>query len=461
MSLPQAAVTWRQARGRIPLPVILTAVHGPATGVPGRASATMPRGHMDKLVIDGGIPLTGSIEVSGSKNAALPILFAAILASDSVTFSNVPDLRDIHTTLKLLQMLGCACEYADGKACITPGTLLPEAPYELVSTMRASVLCLGPLLARIGRARVALPGGCAIGARPVDQHLKGLEQMGARFDLEEGYILGRCRKLKGAHVTFDMPTVGGTENLLMAAVLAEGETILENAAREPEVVDLANFLLACGARIQGQGSSCIRIQGVSELRGAPYAIMPDRIEAGTFLVAAGITGGELLVRNCPFKELEAVILKLRDMGMEITATPEGVLARCACPLRGTDLKTQPYPGFPTDMQAQVMALMCSAQGASVVEESIFENRFMHVQELVRMGAQIKISGHTAMVRGVSQLAGAPVMASDLRASASLVLAGLAARGTTHVRRIYHLDRGYERIENKLNAVGARIRREKE
>lgn len=416
---------------------------------------------MDKLVIDGGMPLTGSIEVSGSKNAALPILFAAILASDSVTFSNVPDLRDIHTTLKLLQMLGCACEYADGKARITPGALLPEAPYELVSTMRASVLCLGPLLARIGQARVALPGGCAIGARPVDQHLKGLEQMGARFELEEGYILGRCRKLKGAHVTFDMPTVGGTENLLMAAALAEGETILENAAREPEVVDLANFLLACGARIQGQGTSSIHIEGVAQLHGATYAIMPDRIEAGTFLVAAGITGGELLLRNCPFEELEAVILKLRDMGMEITATPDGVLARCACPLRGADLKTQPYPGFPTDMQAQVMALMCCAEGASVVEESIFENRFMHVQELVRMGAHIKISGHTAMVRGVSQLAGAPVMASDLRASASLVLAGLAARGTTHVRRIYHLDRGYERIENKLNAVGARIRREKE
>lgn len=416
---------------------------------------------MDKLVIEGGMPLTGSIKVSGSKNAALPILFAAILASDSVTFSNVPDLRDIHTTLKLLQMLGCACEYADGKACITPGALLPEAPYELVSTMRASVLCLGPLLARIGQARVALPGGCAIGARPVDQHLKGLEQMGARFELEEGYILGRCRKLKGAHVTLDMPTVGGTENLLMAAALAEGETILENAAREPEVVDLANFLLACGARIQGQGTSSIHIEGVAELHGAQYAIMPDRIEAGTFLVAAGITGGELLVRNCPFEELEAVILKLRDMGMEITATPDGALARCLGPLRATDLKTQPYPGFPTDMQAQVMALMCCAEGASVVEESIFENRFMHVQELVRMGAHIKISGHTAMVRGVSRLAGAPVMASDLRASASLVLAGLAARGTTHVRRIYHLDRGYERLENKLNAVGARIRREKE
>lgn len=416
---------------------------------------------MDKLVIEGGVPLTGSIDVSGSKNAALPILFASILLSEPVTYSNVPDLRDIHTTLKLLDMLGCPCSYQDRRVEVTPGDLRPEAPYDLVRTMRASVLCLGPLLARIGQARVALPGGCAIGARPVDQHLKGLEQMGARFELEEGYIIGRCRKLKGAHITFDLPTVGGTENLLMAAVLAEGESILENAAREPEVVDLANFLLACGARIEGQGTSCLRVQGVSSLHGAEYAVMADRIEAGTFLVAAGITGGELLLRHCPFAELEAVILKLQSMGMDITATPDGVLAKCGCPPRGADITTQPYPGFPTDMQAQIMALMCLADGASVVEESIFENRFMHVLELMRMGAQIKVSGHTAMVRGVSRLTGAPVMASDLRASASLVLAGLAARGVTEVRRIYHLDRGYERIENKLNAVGARIRREAE
>ncbi|MFT4302898.1 MAG: UDP-N-acetylglucosamine 1-carboxyvinyltransferase [Desulfovibrio sp.] len=417
---------------------------------------------MDKLVIEGGVPLTGVIEVSGSKNAALPILFAAILAEESVTITNVPDLRDIHTTINLLTVLGCDCHYEKGQVRITPGTLLPEAPYDLVRTMRASVLCLGPLLARIGQARVALPGGCAIGARPVDQHLKGLELMGASFQLEEGYIIGRCRKLTGAHITFDMPTVGGTENLLMAAVLAEGETILENVAREPEVVDLANFLCACGARITGQGTSTIRIKGVSSLHSATYPVMSDRIEAGTFLVAAGITGGELLLNNCPYEELEAVILKLRSMGMEITPQGEGVLARCcSAPLRGTDVKTQPFPGFPTDMQAQLMALMCLAQGASVVEESIFENRFMHVQELMRMGAQIKISGHTAMVRGVQKLTGAPVMASDLRASASLVLAGLAAQGTTEVRRIYHLDRGYEHIEYKLNAVGARIRREKQ
>ena len=417
---------------------------------------------MDKLVIEGGLPLTGTIEVSGSKNAALPILFAAILAEEPVTITNVPDLRDIHTTLNLLGVLGCDCSYEKGQVKIAPGTLLPEAPYDLVRTMRASVLCLGPLLARIGQARVALPGGCAIGARPVDQHLKGLEQMGASFQLEEGYIIGRCRKLTGAHITFDMPTVGGTENLLMAATLAEGETILENVAREPEVVDLANFLCACGAHVTGQGTSTIRIKGVSSLHSAVYPVMSDRIEAGTFLVAAGITGGELLLHNCPYEELEAVILKLRGMGMEITQQDKGVLARCcSAPLRGADVKTQPFPGFPTDMQAPLMALMCLAQGASVVEESIFENRFMHVQELMRMGAQIKVSGHTAMVRGVQKLTGAPVMASDLRASASLVLAGLAAQGTTEVRRIYHLDRGYEHIEHKLNAVGARIRREKQ
>ena len=416
---------------------------------------------MDKLVIEGGVPLTGGIEVSGSKNAALPILFACILLSEPVTITNVPNLRDIHTTIKLLNMLGCTCEYNDHRVQVQPGNLLPEAPYDLVRTMRASVLCLGPLLARIGQARVALPGGCAIGARPVDQHLKGLEQMGASFQLEEGYIIGRCRQLKGTHISFDMPTVGGTENLLMAAALADGETVLENAAREPEIVDLANFLRACGAKIEGHGTSVIRIQGVTSLHDGEYPVMPDRIEAGTFLVAASITGGELMLRNCPFKDLEAVILKLRSMGMEITNTPEGVLARCAGPLRGTDVKTQPYPGFPTDMQAQLMALMCLAEGASVVEESIFENRFMHVLELMRMGAQIKVSGHTAMVRGVQKLTGAPVMASDLRASASLVLAGLAAKGVTEVRRIYHLDRGYESIEHKLNAVGARIRREKE
>ena len=416
---------------------------------------------MDKLVIEGGVPLTGAISVSGSKNAALPILFASILVDGTATFRNVPRLRDIDTTLDLLERLGCACSREDDRVSVTPGELLPEAPYELVRTMRASVLCLGPLLARIGRARVALPGGCAIGARPVDQHLKALELMGATFELEEGYIVGECQGLAGARITFDMPTVGGTENLLMAASLAEGETILENAAREPEVVDLAEFLIACGAQIEGHGTGVIRIRGVPALYGADYAIMPDRIEAGTFLVAAGITGGDLFVRDCPFAELESVVLKLRDMGMEVEPEPGGVRARSAGRLSCVDVKTQPYPGFPTDMQAQIMALMCVAEGAGVVEESIFENRFMHVQELMRMGASIRVSGHTAMVRGGAALAGAPVMASDLRASASLVLAGLAAAGVTEVRRIYHLDRGYERIEDKLCAVGARIRREAE
>ena len=415
---------------------------------------------MDKLVIRGGRPLNGTIEVSGSKNAALPILFGAILLDEPIVYTNVPDLRDIHTTLKLLRMLGVDCDYAEHRVTTRPGQLKHEAPYDLVRTMRASVLCLGPLLARMGKARVALPGGCAIGARPVDQHLKGLEAMGARFDLEGGDILGQCDSLKGAHITFDMATVGGTENLLMAAALAQGETVLENAACEPEVVDLANFLIACGAKISGHGTRTIRIQGVPSLHGTEYAIMPDRIEAGTFLAAAGVTGGRLLVRNCPFAELEAVIAKLCAMGMEITQTPDGTLASCAPGgLVGTDIVTRPYPGFPTDMQAQIMALMCLAKGASVVEENIFENRYMHVLELVRLGAQIKISGNTAMVRGVPHLTGAPVMASDLRASASLVLAGLAAQGTTEVRRIYHLDRGYEHIEHKLAAVGADIRRE--
>ncbi len=413
---------------------------------------------MDKLLIEGGARLEGAVEVGGSKNAALPILFGTILLDGPMTFTNVPDLRDIHTTLTLLGMLGCPCAHENRVVRADPGRLRDEAPYDLVRTMRASVLCLGPLLARIGKARVALPGGCAIGARPVDQHLKGLEKMGAHFELENGYILGRCDGLRGARITFDMPTVGGTENLLMAATLADGETVLENCAREPEVVDLARFLRHCGARIEGEGSGTITVRGVSGLRGSSYAVMPDRIEAGTFLAAAAVTGGDLLVRGCPYEELEAVILKLRDMGLRIERTPGGVRAACDGPLRGTEVKTQPYPGFPTDMQAQIMAVMALARGTSVVEERIFENRFMHVLELVRLGADIRVSGRTAMIRGVERLTGAPVMASDLRASASLVLAGLAARGLTEVRRIYHLDRGYERIEEKLNAVGARIRR---
>ena len=327
--------------------------------------------------------------------------------------------------------------------------------------MRSSVLCLGPLLARLGEASVALPGGCAIGSRPVDLHLRALEKLGAEFELDSGYIQGRCEKLKGAYITFDFPTVGGTENLLMAAVHAEGETILENAAREPEIEDLANFLNACGANIQGQGSSVIRVQGVQSLQGCEYKVMADRIEAGSYMVAAALTDGELLLENCPCQAMDAVVYKLREMGVWLQEGQDSFLVRRNGYLQGVDVTTQPYPGFPTDMQAQIMALMCLAQGSGMIKETIFENRFMHALELMRMGADIRISGQNAMIRGVQKLVGAPVMASDLRASASLVLAGLAAKGTTEVRRIYHLDRGYERMEEKLAAVGASIKRARE
>ena len=423
------------------------------------------------------MPLKGVIEVSGSKNAALPIIMASIAVDDEVTYTNVPDLRDIHTTIKLLNMLGRSAALENGVATLEDGRvrlkngvvvvkngeLGMEAPYELVKTMRASVLCLGPLLARRGEAKVSLPGGCAIGARPVDQHLSALEKMGAVFDLEGGYIHGRCPEgLKGAHIRFDFPTVGGTENVLMAACLARGETVLENVAREPEIVDLARFLIRCGAQIEGQGTNVIRVQGVEKLHGCTYAIMPDRIEAGTFLIAAGVTGGELLLKNCPLEDMDAVVDKLREAGMIIEETPEGVLARVGAEgLRGVDISTRPHPGFPTDMQAQFMVLMCCAQGSGLVEENIFENRFMHVQELVRMGADIHVRGSSAMVRGGRRLTGAPVMSSDLRAGAALVLAALAAEGETRVQRIYHVDRGYEHLAEKLSAVGARIRRVKD
>ncbi len=416
---------------------------------------------MDKLVIEGGVPLKGRIMVSGSKNAALPILLASILVEGEVLLSNVPNLRDIATTLQLLELLGCRAEYRGDQVFLHSCDLKPEAPYDLVRTMRAYVLCLGPLLARLGRARVALPGGCAIGARPVDMHLKGLEQMDAVFELESGDIIGTCDRLRGAHIQLDFPTVGGTEHLIMAATLAEGETVLENAAREPEIQDLAEFLNSCGARITGHGTSVVRIQGVESLHGCSYRVMPDRIEAGTYLVAAGITKGELTLQDCPVDALEAVISKLRVMGMVIEGDRDNLTASVDGPLNCVDLSTRPYPGFPTDMQAQIMALMCVSRGAGVITEGIFENRFMHVQELARLGAHITLSGQSAMVRGVDTLKGATVMASDLRASACLVLAGLAAAGRTDVRRIYHLDRGYEQMEVKLGAVGARIRREKE
>ncbi len=385
---------------------------------------------------------------------------AAITVDDDVTLTNVPTLRDVRTTIKLLNILGREAVQEKGVVTVKNGELGIEAPYDLVKTMRASVLCLGPLLARKREAKVSLPGGCAIGARPVDQHLSALEKMGAEFNLDHGYIHGSCPDgLKGAHIRFDFPTVGGTENVLMAACLAEGETILENVAREPEIVDLANFLNACGARIEGQGSTVIRVQGVERLHGCEYAVMPDRIEAGTFLIAAGVTGGRLLLKNCPLDDMSAVADKLRSAGMVIEETPEGVLAFCGeGGLKGVNVNTRPHPGFPTDMQSQFMVLMCCAEGSGLMQENIFENRFMHVQELVRMGADIHVSGSSAMVRGVRRLTGAPVMASDLRAGAALVLAGLAAEGETRVQRIYHVDRGYEHLEEKLTAVGAKIRR---
>jgi len=414
---------------------------------------------MDKLRIHGGKPLAGTIRISGSKNAALPILLAAPLLTERTVITNVPRLRDIQTTIALLGILGCPATFEDNTVTIEPCQRLePEAPYDLVRTMRASVLALGPLLARAGRARVAQPGGCAIGARPVNLHLTALEKMGAVFELEAGYIVGHCDGLIGAHILFDFPTVTGTENLIMAASLAKGTTILENAAREPEVADLADFLNTMGARISGHGTSVITIEGVDKLTGGTYRVMPDRIEAGTYMAAAAITDGELTLEGCPFMELDAVVAKLREMGIFFEATNAGVVVRRAGPLTGVDVVTQPYPGFPTDMQAQIMALMCVASGAGSIRENIFENRFMHVQELMRLGASIKISSQTAVVRGVPHLTGAPVMASDLRASASLVLAGLAAQGETLIQRVYHLDRGYERMEVKLRAVGADIER---
>lgn len=418
------------------------------------------RGNMEKLVIEGGRPLSGTINVSGSKNAALPILFAAILMDGKTALKNVPNLRDIQTTLNLLNILGVKSQNGAEGITLEVDNLKPEAPYDLVRTMRASVLCLGPLLARLGEARVALPGGCAIGARPVDQHLKALEAMGAKFELTEGNIYGRCSRLHGAKVRFDFPTVGGTENILMAAVLADGETVIENAACEPEIADLANFLIAAGARIEGHGTSVIKVGGLPSLADARHSVMPDRIEAGTFIIAAAMTKSRLKIKNCPVSHLEAVVNKLTEMGLKIEALPDGMKVDGTAETRCCHVKTEPFPGFPTDMQAQIMALMCVSGGEGEIEESIFENRFMHVQELVRLGAKIKINGSKASIQGAVSLEGAPVMASDLRASASLVLAGLGANGHTEVLRIYHLDRGYEQIENKLNAVGANIKRVK-
>jgi UDP-N-acetylglucosamine 1-carboxyvinyltransferase len=416
---------------------------------------------MDKLVIRGGKRLKGVVEISGAKNAALPIIAASLLSSGSSTISRVPHLRDVRTMGHLIKHLGAEFSYEDKKAVInTKRIRILEAPYELVRTMRASVLVLGPLLARFGKAKVSLPGGCAIGARPINLHLMGLEKMGAKIELESGYVVAKARRLKGASIYLDIPTVTGTENLMMAASLAKGRTLLENVAREPEVVDLANALISMGAKIEGAGESLIRIEGVDELRPLNYTVIPDRIEAGTFMTIAGITGGDILIKGCRPEHLDAPIMKLRETGLTFEHVPEGMRVIGPSRPRAADIKTMPYPGFPTDMQAQFMALMSIAEGTSIINETIFENRFMHVAELRRMGANITVEGFTATVKGVKRLKGAPLMATDLRASASLVVAALAGEGETIIHRIYHLDRGYEKIEEKLPGLGANVRRVK-
>ena len=420
---------------------------------------------MDKLRITGGQPLNGEVLVSGAKNAALPELCATLLTAEPVTLRNVPRLQDVATMRRLLENMGVTVQTHGERGGMTlhaADPITPEAPYELVKTMRASVLALGPLLARFGRAKVSLPGGCAIGSRPVDQHIKGLQAMGAEIVVEHGYMVaqlpaGRTR-LKGARITTDMVTVTGTENFLMAACLAEGETVLENAAQEPEIPDLAEMLIKMGARIEGHGSSRIRIQGVERLHGCEHAVVADRIEAGTFLCAVAATGGDVVLRHGRADHLDAVIDKLREAGAEIEAGDGYIRVRASGRLKAQSFRTTEYPGFPTDMQAQFMALNCIASGTSTVTETIFENRFMHVNEMMRLGARIQIDGKVAVVEGVEKLSGATVMATDLRASASLVIAGLVAEGDTIVDRIYHLDRGYDQMEIKLRGLGARIER---
>ncbi|HHU93550.1 MAG TPA: UDP-N-acetylglucosamine 1-carboxyvinyltransferase [Alcaligenaceae bacterium] len=417
---------------------------------------------MDKIRITGGQKLHGDITISGAKNAALPILCASLLTADDIQLHNVPRLRDIDTACKLLAQLGVKSQVDDENVTLNAGQISSlEAPYELVKTMRASILVLGPLLARFGEARVSLPGGCAIGQRPVDQHIKGLRAMGASIELEHGFVVAKAKRLKGASIRTDMVTVTGTENLLMAATLAEGETILENAAQEPEIVDLAELLIKMGARISGHGTERIVIQGVEKLHGATHSIIPDRIETGTFLCAVGATGGELMLHNTAATTLQSTLDKLRQSGLDIECGDNWIRGRMTQRPQAVSFSTAEHPGFPTDMQAQLMALNCIANGTAVIVENIFENRFMHVQELIRLGAKIETEGHTAHVKGVERLFGARVMATDLRASASLVIAGLAAEGDTIIDRIYHLDRGYDRMENKLAAVGAQIERLRE
>ncbi|WP_374341298.1 UDP-N-acetylglucosamine 1-carboxyvinyltransferase [Azonexus sp.] len=415
---------------------------------------------MDKLLIQGGSVLSGEVAISGAKNAALPILCASLLTAEPLHFTNVPHLNDISTMLRLLGDMGVdvTMDGVDGLVLNGGGLNNPVASYEMVKTMRASILVLGPLVARGGEARVSLPGGCAIGARPVDQHIKGLQAMGAEVKVEQGYVHAKAKRLKGARICTDMVTVTGTENLMMAACLAEGETVIENAAREPEVVDLANCLVSMGARISGAGTDVIRIQGVDKLHGATHAIMPDRIETGTYLCAAAATGGDIRLLKTSAAYLDTVVDKLMDAGCEITTERDAIRLQAPKRLKAVSLRTAPYPAFPTDMQAQFMAINCVADGVATIRETIFENRFMHVNELMRLGANIQIEGNNAIVRGVDRLEGATVMATDLRASASLVIAGLVAQGETLIDRIYHLDRGYERIEEKLARLGASVKR---
>jgi UDP-N-acetylglucosamine 1-carboxyvinyltransferase len=421
---------------------------------------------VDKIIVQGGRRLEGEVTVSGSKNAALPILISSLLTAEPCVYQAIPNLADIHTTLRLLSGLGVKLDreaWARGGGDLTlqaEGVGKLEASYDLVKTMRASFLVMGPLLARFGEARVSTPGGCAIGARPVNLHLKGLEALGATIEQAHGYIVARVARLRGAKIYLDLPSVGATENLLMAAALAEGTTMIENAAKEPEIEDLAAALNAMGARIDGAGRDIIKIEGVSALHGVTHRVIPDRIEAGSFVIAGALSGGEILVKGARPAHLEAFLIKLKEAGLTLSADDNSIQVKGNGRLKSVDVTTLPYPGFPTDLQAQMMVLMAVADGVSVVTETIFENRFMHVQELDRMGAEIRLEGNRAVVRGVKELSGAPVMASDLRASVALILAGLVARGTTEISRVYHLDRGYERIEQKLSKLGARIERVK-
>ncbi len=417
---------------------------------------------MDRTVITGGTPLRGEVEISGAKNAALPILASTILGGGECVIANLPRVADVLTMGKLLGILGAKVQHEGNRAVINADTISStQAPYDLVKTMRASVLVLGPLLARWGEATVSMPGGCAIGSRPVNLHLAGLAKMGAEVSMEHGYIRAKAKRLKGAQIYCDTPTVTGTENLMMAASLAEGTTVIENAAKEPEIVDLADFLVKRGARIVGAGTDVITIEGIRELYGSDHDVIPDRIETGTYLVAGAITRGAVTLNRCRPNHLDALLMKLREAGVELKVEQDRIHLNAASRLKGIDIRTLPYPGFPTDMQAQMVALMTAAEGTSVITETVFESRFMHVEELRRMGAEIKIEGTRAVVTGPTKLTGAPVMASDLRASAGLVLAGLAAEGTTEILRVYHLDRGYERMEEKLRGLGATIARQKE